>query len=55
MGAISNSLVAGLTPAAVAGTIPNVGGALVAIILFSIGIGIFRRFISGAGKAKAKI
>lgn len=55
MSAISTALSNGITATTVASTIPNVGTALVAIILFSIGMHIFKRFLSGASKMKAKI
>lgn len=55
MEAITNSLSDGITATSLAGAIPNVGTALVAIILFSIGFVIFRRFLRGASKAKARL
>lgn len=55
MAEITNALSDGLTATSLSGAIPNVGTALVAIILFSLGFVIFRRFLRGASKAKARL
>lgn len=55
MTGIVNALEEGITASSLTGAIPQVGSALVAIILFSLGFVIFRRFLRGASKGKARL
>lgn len=52
---IANTLNEGISSAALAGTIPHVGAMFVALIIFSIGLMIFRRVLRGARSAKPKV
>lgn len=55
MDTIANTLNASVTSQQLADTIPSVGPLFAALIIFSIGLMIFRRVLRGARSAKPKV